>query len=334
MEINTLVAAFVELGSYIKNQKDKVLLNEIDRAYVQNNWFTPENTRSALLAIADQYLDEKKLQRWTANYKIDSIKPKKVGLVMAGNIPLVGFHDLLCVVITGHTAHIKLSSKDEVLPKLIIDKLITISPKLKQQIHIKDNLRDADAYIASGSNNASRYFSQYFGKYPHIFRRNRNAVAVLTGKETATDIMHLQDDIFRFFGLGCRNVSKLFIPKDYKLHTLLNKFTKYPKILHHNKYRNNYDYYQTIYIMNKTEHMAGHNLLLKEDKQYSSPISVLYYERYESLKKVKDQLITRREDIQCIVGNMDNAIPFGSTQMPSLNNYADDVDTMDFLANL
>jgi hypothetical protein len=250
---------------------------------------------------------------------------------MAGNIPMVGFHDFLCVFLSGHRIHIKLSSKDEVLMKHIIEKMIEWDESLKEVIVISEMLKGCDAYIATGSNNSANYFEYYFAKYPHIIRKNRTSVAILTGKETTEELEALADDVYQYYGLGCRNVTKLYVPMDYDFINLLNAFRKYDHLKDHNKYRNNIDYNLAIYILNNQYYMSNDSLLMVENESIFSPISVLHYEFYEKLETIIESL-SHRNDLQAIVGH--DFIPFGEAQKPMLTDFADGVNTIEFLNSL
>ncbi|UKJ05752.1 acyl-CoA reductase [Solitalea lacus] len=337
LTINKTINIFSQLGSYLSNPNDELELL-INKAKVYNNWFTPEFTREAITSIG-QSLTTKKLETWLNNYTaLWDIKPAKtVGLILAGNIPLVGFHDILCVIISGHKAQIKLSSQDNKLIPHILNKLIEIEPAFVQSFEFVDKLSSFDAVIATGSNNSSRYFEYYFGKYPNIIRKNRNSVAVITGKETQEDFHLLGKDIFTYFGLGCRNVSKLFVPKDYNFEAFFNGIESYKPIINHNKYANNFDYNLTLLMMNRIPYFENHFVMLSENTAYASPISALHYEVYEDENSLSERLNNDAEQIQCIVskdGEFKYSLPFGNAQQPELWDYADGIDTMNFLLNL
>jgi len=314
------------LGVYMESS-DMAWMDAQDRAVQANAWFTPAHIALAAENIANTFLDRDKLQLWVSNYTLPKTI-KKVGIVMAGNIPLVGFHDFLCGFMSGHHLLIKLSSKDEVLLKHIITKLIEWEPAVGQQVQIADRLNDCDAYIATGSNNTARYFEQYFGKYPHIIRKNRTSVALLDGTETDEELSLLADDVYVYYGLGCRNVTQLCVPHDYDFAHLLNIFNKHNDYADLNKYKNNYDYHLAIYLLNRVPYMSNESLLMVENDLPFSAVSVLHYKFYDN----KAEEITRLEnnpDIQAIIGR--GFIPFGDSQKPSLSDYADGVDTMEFL---
>ncbi|ELR69391.1 hypothetical protein C900_05081 [Fulvivirga imtechensis AK7] len=333
MDIKERIAALSALGQYLENLNENTRTKLHLQARANNNWFTPENVDTALKGIIG-YLQKDKLQEWASQYPIKD-QNKKVGIVMAGNIPFVGFHDLLSVLISGNQAHIKLSSQDTALIKFIITELTEIAPSFKEQVFIKERLKDIDAIIATGSDNTSRYFEYYFSKYPHIIRKNRTSCAILTGNETSEDFKGLAEDIFLYFGLGCRNVSKLFVPQGYDFNSFFEGIQHYQGITHHHKYSNNYDYNKSIYLVNGEAHFDNGFLMLREEKQMVSPISVVYYEQYGSEDELKSILDQNKEKIQCIVAdNWPNSQPFGNAQYPEVWDYADGVDTMKFLSGL
>jgi hypothetical protein len=319
-----------KLGNYVLsgevNWKDA-----LEKAEMDNAWFTREFLELAVENIAEFFLNRKKLENWISEYGIKEGNPRLVGIVMAGNIPLVGFHDFLCVFISGHRALLKASSKDKVLIRHLTDKLIEWEPCLQGYISYSEMLKGCDAYIATGSNNSSRYFEYYFGKYPHIIRRNRTSVAILDGNESAGDLEKLADDVYSFFGLGCRNVTKIYVPTGYDFLPLLEAFKKYNYLADHHKFKNNYDYNLAIHILNKKYYMTNGSILLAEESSLFSPISQLNYEFYNDLSKLELEL-GHHPDLQCLAGK--GHITFGRAQYPSLNDYADGLDTMAFLTGL
>jgi len=347
MNLNKRILAFIELGKQLALLQKTELTNKrllkfkdvIQQATISNDWFTNENIKFAIEALAKS-LSENNLNKWLASYPdlTDYKTSKNIALIMAGNIPLVGFHDLLCTLISGHKAVVKLSSKDDLLLKGIIDLLVNIETGFKDTVQFTDeHLKSFDAVIATGSTNSARYFEYYFGKYPNIIRKNRNSVAVLTGNETKEDLMHLADDIFLYFGLGCRNVSKLFIPDDFDVDRFFKAVFQYKEVINHNKYANNYTYNRSVYLMNKIDFLENGFLILKEDLGMSSPISVVFYERYSKLETVTERLSIEQNNIQCVVSNekkLPNRVAFGEAQNPQLWDYADNVDTMKFLLDL
>ncbi|WP_339877353.1 acyl-CoA reductase [uncultured Algoriphagus sp.] len=334
MNLSERIAAFVALGRAITDLSFEEREELLWRAENNNNWFTKDSVSSALAGISFM-LSPKKLDDWLSRYDIKEVKSSRsVGLMLAGNIPGVGFHDLMCVILSGHQAVIKLSSSDEILIKWIIKKLLEIEPRLESQIRMKEMLKGMDAYIATGSDNSSRYFNYYFGKYPHVIRQNRTSVAVLDGNETAEDYINLGKDIFQYYGLGCRNVSKIFVKSEDQLQELLGALEIYAPIGSHHKYRNNYDYNKSIYLVNLEKHLDNGFLLLRESESLVSPISVLFYEVYDSAESLNEKLNHQASKIQCIVGRGGDRVPFGTAQSPEPWEYADGVDTMDFLLKL
>lgn len=322
----------VKLGEYMNSSEPEWEQIKI-RAYQHNGWFTPIFIEEACYKIATLYLQEDLLQEWTSKYKIDDApaQQKNVGIVMAGNIPLVGFHDFLSVFITGHRQTLKLSAKDNVLLKHLIDKLAQWNEDFEDYVAIEEMLKGCDAYIATGSNNSSRYFEQYFARFPHIIRKNRTSVALINATETAAELDKLSDDIHLYFGLGCRNVSKIFVPRDYDFIPLLKAFERYGYFADHHKYKNNYDYQLSIILLNNIYYMTNGSTLLTENEGLFSPISHLFYEYYEDVNKVLDKL-QQNEALQCIIG--EGHTGFGEAQNPGLLAYADGVDTMQFLQSL
>jgi len=298
-----------------------------------NGWFTQEFINKALDTICNNYLEESELIVLAS--QIIPVEEKntqmKIGITMAGNIPLVGFHDFLCVFLSGHPQFIKLSTKDEVLLKHFILKLQEWDSSLKESILISDFLKGCNAYIATGSNNSARYFEKYFANYPHIIRRNRSSVAILTGEETTEELLALADDIYMYFGLGCRNVTQIYVPKGYSFEPLLQIFKKYEALQHHNKYRNNIDYNLAVFILNQQYYMSNDSLLMIENDSIFSAIGVLHYSFYTELQPILTSLQTS-PDVQAIIGR--DYIPFGKAQLPSLFDFADGVNTIEFLNNL
>lgn len=338
------IELLVRLGKYILSD-DKNWADAKHRASLSNPWFTPPFVDLAVKNIAEQFLSKQKLEQWISTYNFENVQPKKVGIVMAGNIPMVGFHDLLSVFISGHKAVIKASSKDEILIKHLVEKLkewsestlqrSPLGPSEHGEIHdlitFELMLKGCDAYITTGSNNSARYFEYYFNKYPHIIRRNRTSVAILDGTETTEEIERLADDVHLYFGMGCRNVTKIFVPKGYDFVPLLNIFRKYSYFKDHNKYKNNYDYYLALHILNGKFYMTNESIILLENTSVFSPIAQLNYEFYSDKNLVVEKLGSC-EDLQCIVGH--SHIPFGRGQIPSLTDYADGINTLNFLINL
>ena len=300
-------------------------------ASIHNGWFTPSFIDLSINNIIERYLDEKDLHAWIKDYSIiDPSSPKNIGIVMAGNIPMVGFHDFLSVFISGHYQTIKLSEKDNQLLKHLVLKMYEWDSKMKEYAQFASLLKGCDAYIATGSNNSARYFEQYFAKYPSIIRKNRTSIAILDGTETNEYLEKLSDDIHLFFGLGCRNVTKIYVPEEYNFLPLLQSFHQYKYFADHHKYKNNYDYNLSIQLMNNRYYMTNESTLLVENDSLFSPISQLNYSFYNNKEGLIENLKIQ-EDIQCIVG-LD--IPFGMAQKPGLRDYADGIDTLDFLSKL
>lgn len=331
MNLQERIRLLARLGQYIINNSAD-WQEVVTRAGIENSWFIPGFTQSATLQIAHNYLDEGKLQEWaTVNAVKEQASPKTIGIIMAGNIPAVGMHDLLAVFMSGHKAMVKLSSKDRVIIQHFIDLLVSWQPEVSRFITTSEMLKGCDAYIATGSNNTSRYFEYYFEKYPHIIRRNRTSVALLTGAETTEELYKLADDVFLYFGLGCRNVTKLYVPENYNFEPLLNCFKNYNWLIEHNKYKNNYDYNLAIHLLNGNFYMSTEALLLVEQEALFSPISQVNYQYYNNAEQLAVEL-KHLPDLQAITGH--SYISFGQAQLPSLNVFADGVNTLEFLNNL
>lgn len=352
MTIEKRIEAFAQLGEFLSQfqpegivRNDDVLMNDmffdsfnmqIKRASEFNGWFTQENV---LIAFSkwSKLLNYKNLNKWISSYSLNNIKGKTIGVIMAGNIPLVGFHDFLVVLVSGHRLIVKQSSSDTYFLPLIAKYLEYTTPEFKNVISFTDTkLKDFDAVIATGSNNTARYFDYYFGKYPSIVRRNRNSVAILRGDETTEDLKNLGEDIFRYFGLGCRSVSKVFVPRNYDFDQLFAAIYDYNTVMNYDKYVNNYDYNKAVYLMSQFKLLENGFLMIKEDENYASPIATLFFEFYDDENKLHEKLDRDKDSIQCLVGNSEqlNMIPFGQTQDPQLWDYADGVDTMAFLEKL
>ncbi len=352
MDANNIESSFIELGNFLRqfnlkeqNQKIDVLHNDlffeefknlITLSQSHNGWFTPDQVYFAIQSWADA-LTKENLTKWLSPYTLSPGKPKIVGLILAGNIPLVGFHDFICVLISGNKVQVKTSSNDHYLIKFLANYLIHCNSNLSDFIQFTDGkLENFDAVIATGSNNTARYFEFYFRNKPSIIRKNRNSVAVLDGNESHEDLVNLGSDIFRYFGLGCRNVSKLFVPKGYNFDTFFKAIYEFKEVIFYEKYSNNYDYNKAVFLMSNFKLLDNEFLTLKEDSSYASPISSVFYEFYDTLSDVQIELKNRDEELQCIVSNnkIENAIPFGQTQKPNLWDYADNVDTLTFLTSL
>lgn len=341
------IKPFVKLGEFLtdfcdtyyrnKQETNAELKEVIVTAGHQNGWFTEDNLLFALQQWG-ALLTEKNIMDWMSRYSFNPDKqPKNVGIVMAGNIPLVGFHDFLCVVLSGNKVLAKQSSNDKLLLPYLVRFLVEQEPSFSDKISfVDDKLKDFDAVIATGSNNTSRYFEYYFGKKPNIIRKNRNSIALLTGRESQEQLNALGEDIFRYYGLGCRNVSKIFVPKGYDFDVLFKALYPYKDIINQHKYANNYDYNKAVYLMSEFNILDNGFLILKEDEALASPISVLFYSYYDDESKLMEQLGIMEEQIQCVVskGLHDDHVGFGETQKPSLTDYADGIDTMEFLLQL
>lgn len=346
---NHITTALIELGKFMRQfasippQKKEALphndlffdgfKHQIKLAKEQNGWFTDSNISYALTNWSNA-LSIKSINQWLDNYNFSIKNPKTIAIIMAGNIPLVGFHDFISVLITGHNVLVKQSSNDKHLLPFLAKYLEFVEPKLKGKIQFTDDkLENFDAVIATGSDNTARYFEYYFKDKPSIIRKNRNSVAILTGNETHEQLEALSDDIFRYYGLGCRNVSKLFVPKDYNFDAFFNAVYKWHPIIHETKYANNYDYNKAVYLMSEFDMLENGFLMIKEDTSYSSPIATLFFEYYENLDALKGKLKDDKEKIQCLVshGFSKEEVLFGETQSPSLWDYADNVDTVEFL---
>ncbi|UOY06361.1 acyl-CoA reductase [Muricauda sp. SCSIO 64092] len=336
VKLGDLFAKFFESDTTNSDIWAKKLENCMSEATIQNAWFTKENLLYVLKSWGT-LLNEKDLLDWQSQYPQTGGHTKTIAVVMAGNIPLVGFHDFLCVLLSGNRVLAKLSSNDTVLLPFIGEFLIANDVDLKDKIEFTEGkMIGFDAVIATGSNNTGRYFAYYFGQYPHIIRRNRNSVAVLTHDTTETQLQGLGNDVFRYFGLGCRSVSKLFVPKGFPLDALFNALFPWKTVLEHHKYVNNYDYNKAVYLMSDSKILDNGFLILKEDSNYGSPIATLFFEYYDDKENLAKRLEAEAEAIQCIVskGFMDSEIPFGQTQSPKLSDYADGIDTMKFLCQL
>ena len=303
----------------------------INRQVSYNGWFVKENVRKSLNALGS-LLNEDDLNNWTKTYSFNE-SPKRVAVIMAGNIPLVGFHDFLCVLVSGHHVVAKLSSEDRTLLPKLAEVLVQLVPILKERITFSEGkISDIEAVIATGSNNSLKFFEEYFGKYPHIFRKNRTSIAVITGEESKEQLENLGEDIFTYFGLGCRNVSHLFIPQDFELSRFFEAIVPHHEVIHNNKYGNNYDYHKAIFLLNKVELLDNNFVLLKKSEELFSPLAMLHYHRYSENPEVEEYLTKHKEDIQVVVGM--NYLPFGKAQKPELNDYADGIDTMSWLTSL
>lgn len=350
MQLQQRINAFVALGKFLKQfsspnaEKDpaveknelffETMQDVLRQAESNNTWFTKENLQFTCAAWGEA-LKKEKIERWLSNYTISETNndPKTIAIIMAGNIPLVGLHDFLCVLISGNQVLAKLSSNDTILLPFITQYLIAIAPEFENKITLtSEKIENFDAVIATGSNNTALYFEHYFGKYPHIIRKNRNSVALLTGEETPEQMEALADDIFRYFGLGCRNVSKIYVPSGYDWDHFFNGMFAWKEIINNHKYINNYDYNKAVYLMSNIQLLDNEFMMLKEDTGFASPISVVFYEYYSNRDEVVTRINSCEEQIQCMVSKKHT--PFGAAQSPELWDYADGVDTMEFLLNL
>jgi len=332
------ISAFIRLGNRLSELEGDEKQALFQQAQNQNAWFTPQSLEQALKGI-QVLLDANALEKWVSNYSFSELdQPQQIGLMLAGNIPGVGFHDILAVLIAGHSACIKLSSQDSALPLWLLTQLKTIEPRFSDRIFIEELLKNKQAYIATGSDNSARYFNYYFGKYPHLIRSNRTSVAILQGDESTADLQALGHDIFDYFGLGCRNVSKVFVKNQEQLTQLLDALQSFEWVANHHKYFNNYEYNKSIYLVNRTTHLDNGFLLIKESADLVSPIGVLFYEIYEDEFELQSKLSALTSQIQCVVGSSSlgfpGIIPFGQTQCPAPWDYADGVDTLQFLSGL
>ncbi len=340
MNIEQRINAFSNLGrritNYLDGNQDNALESAVSRAYVLNGWFIEPFVKKSLEGIAEN-LKKEKLAEWVSQYS-SAEKRKKVGVIMAGNIPAAGFFDAMCVLISGNDLIAKTSSDDDVLLNTLLKILIEEEPEFTSRVAYGNfRVNTPDAIIATGSNNTARYFEYYFSKYPHIIRKNRNSVAVISGKEESTELDALADDVFTYFGLGCRNVSKVFVPKGYDTDHLFRAFFRYQWVVDNKKYGNNYDYNKTIFILNNDPVVENGFFIMKKDIGLNSPMATLFVEEYESIETVKERLRQDSSNIQCVVSSMDEiqgAISFGTTQKPGLMDYPDNVDVMKFLDSL
>ena len=349
MLLENRISAFSELGNFLSQfkqsgivKKEIVKYNDvffdsfktlIKRAKESNSWFTENNVLYTCEAWSN-LLNNKNLTSWTSNYNLKN-NSKTIAVIMAGNIPLVGFHDFLSVLISGNQIQVKLSSNDKFLLPFLAKYLEYCNPKFNEYIHFTDKLENFDAVIATGSNNTARYFDYYFGKYPHIIRQNRNGVGILTGNESISELESLGEDIFRYFGLGCRSISKIFIPKGYNFDNFFKAIYKFKDLINYTKYDNNYTYNKAVFLMSKFQLLENGFLMLKEDTSYASPIAVLFYEYYDDLDKLQEKVTQDKDKIQVLVSNNGilDSVPFGETQKPKLTDYADNVDTLAFLSS-
>ncbi len=330
MNLQARIKGFVTLGQQLSDTNNALLIEAKPTAYQQNSWFLPEFIDQAIEQIREQFLQQTALEEWTAAYPsiADQATHLKVGIVMAGNIPLVGFHDLLSTLIAGHTAVVKRSSKDQVLMDFIIASLIQINPAFEAQILVQEQLKNCDAYIATGGNTAGNYFEYYFGKFPHIIRKNKTSIAILDGTETLSELASLADDCMLYYGMGCRNVTQIWVPEDYDFIPFLTALKKYNYLQDQHKYKHNYDYQLALLMMRKQLYMDSGGVLMSENPSPFAAISQIHYQQYPLGSIPTFNL----DEIQCVVGK--NQLPFGSLQKPDLAQYADGVDSLAFLSGL
>ncbi|HTE34780.1 MAG TPA: acyl-CoA reductase [Chryseolinea sp.] len=332
MKASERINAFHNLGVKLNEMPDSEFQSLALSAKYKNPWFTEENVRMSVRGIIS-WLDAKQLSGWSSDYNLETPQ-KTIAVVMAGNIPLVGFHDFLTILISGHNILIKRSSKDEVLLNQIVEMLIAVEPRFKTRIEYGEQLKGFDAIIATGSDNTARYFEYYFSKYPHIIRKNRTSVAVLDGSESDDQLAALGVDIFSYFGLGCRNISKVYLPDGYTPGKMLSRFDAFKEIIHHHKYCNNYDYQKSILLVTQSPFLDNGFVMLQENKNLFSPLAVVYYEFYEDDGNLAMALESYRNKIQCVVSNRKGDLNFGQAQFPGLGDYADQIDTLKFVTTL
>ena len=341
------IKAFEKLGILFSNKFTENSSNEseywsskldkaIDLAYKYNTWFTEDSVKKALNEWSKQ-LNYNSLKNWTDQYKIEDKSEKKIAIIMAGNLPLVGFHDLLCSLILNFNCIVKLSSDDKILIPFIVDYLDSIVPGIKNKVEFTTNpIKDFSGVIATGSNSSFKYFEYYFGNYPNVLRKTRHSIAVLDSNESEEDLKNLGNDIFNYFGMGCRSVSKLLVPKGYDFDVLFNALFKFKDIINHNKYVNNYDYNKAVYLMSEQKFIENGFVILKEDEKLGSPIGCLFFEYYENSKDLNTYISNIKDSLQCVVSNLNipNSTSFGSSQKPKIDDYADNINTLDFLLKI
>ncbi|MBK7441379.1 MAG: acyl-CoA reductase [Bacteroidetes bacterium] len=332
MDTKRVISSLAVFGQKIKNP-DAELLAVLHRTEIHNPWFTPAETQRMLNSISENMLNEADLMLWASAYPKPASQ-KTIGLVLAGNVPFVGMHDLICVLVSGHFAQVKLSSKDMFFFPWLKKELVKLDPVFESQIQFVEKLENFDAVIATGSNNSSRYFEYYFGKYPHIIRKNRTSIAILTGDESDEELYNLGKDVFYYYGLGCRNVGKVFIPENYDKQNLFRLWEDYRYVTENTKYSNNYDYNRALLMLNSTDYLTNDFYMLLDNEQLFSPLSLLYCETYYTKENLAQKIEQISADLQCVVASAPGNTPFGKTQFPGLSDYADHIDTMAFLAEL
>jgi Acyl-CoA reductase (LuxC) len=331
------IVGLIKLGQYLMSLDTEEINDMCQLAFNENRWFEPNNIKEALQGIRDEFLNETALRQWAGQYNIGTTQ-YKVGLVLAGNIPAVGWHDIQCSFVAGHKALIKYSEKDKVIIPFLINALNRLAPGSINYFEVVERLKDFDAVIATGSDNTARYFESYFAKYPHIIRKNRNAVGVMFGDESPETLHLLGKDIFTFFGLGCRNVSKIYVPQNYNFIPLLEALHEYNGLVHNNKYKNNFDYNIALFLLNKIAYQNNGSVIIREDERLTSRIASIHYEYYDDIDHLQDLLNQKRDLIQCIVSNRPiegfDVFDMGKAQLPRLSDYADGVDTMALLTSI
>ena len=340
MNPNNQLEAWDQTSKVIKNlisgesesQWNDQFRDTLRRTEISNPWFTHSQVITSLQGICN-LLESTSLENWMHSYPVNKKEPLKIGVIMAGNIPLAGFHDFLSVISSGNILLAKLSTSDQYLLPFIADIFFSYYPSAKSLFQPVNQLKDIDAVIATGSNNTSRYFEHYFGKHPHIFRKNRNSVAVISGNENEYDFVLLGRDIFTYFGLGCRNISKFYVPAGYSFNNFFENIVSYSEVMQHNKYMNNFDYHQALYLLNRQDFLTNNFLIVIEEKSLASPVAVLHYEYYENEMELNSKLALQKNELQCVVSKNGPVHP-GQTQFPSITDYADGVDTRAFLAGL
>lgn len=336
MTLEERIEALEKLGEALKTYPEWESVAR--KSVFHNPWFTIETVNESKEAICQHYLDGSNLRQWISKYKLEDKSAKTVGLILAGNIPWVGIHDIISVFLSGNKAQIKLSEKDTVLNKFLLALLEEIDPRTKVYFHLVDRLENYDAVIATGSNTTGRYFEKYFSQVPSIIRKNRHGVAVVRKETSDADIKLLGRDIFSYFGLGCRNVSKIYLEEGLKVDKVFDQLNDFAFVKNHNKYANNYDYNYALFLMNDKKFFTNEFLIMKPDHQISSRIASVHYEHYSELQTLESHLIAASEEIQCVVSDNNfnelKVVPFGESQSPQLWDYADGIDTMDFLSKI
>ena len=337
MTLEERVDCLVECGKVL-SQFDEKQESVFRRAGMENPWFTIKNIRDAVKSISEKYLYRTRLEAWLEDYNFDSVQPQNVGLILAGNIPLVGIHDIISVFISGHKAYIKPSSKDKVLCNYFVDTLCEIDDRAKAYLTVVERLKDYDAVIATGSDNSGQHFEKYFSNVPHIIRKNRSAVAIIKKEDTVDDIQGIGRDLLGYFGLGCRNVSKIYFENGVDTDIFFKAIYDFRDVINHNKYKNNYDYSSALYLMNNEKFLTNDFVILRPERSLHSRIACVHYEYFDNLVDLEIDLNLIKDQIQCVVSSEPiggfTHVPFGQAQCPALDDYADGIDTLSFLTNL